>query len=84
MKAGQLTCRFLSLGAAAFVAVTAQVELARAGDDRTISFYHIHTQETLTIQYKKDGRFLPDAMKKISWILRDWRKNRRHHLGNAS
>jgi uncharacterized protein YcbK (DUF882 family) len=75
VKAGQLTCRFLSLGAAAFVAVTAQVELARAGDDRTISFYHIHTQETLTIQYKKDGRFLPDAMKKISWILRDWRKN---------
>ena len=75
VKAGQFTCRFLSLGTATFVAVAAQVGLARASDDRTISFYHIHTKETLTIQYKKDGRFVPDAMKKINWILRDWRKD---------
>ncbi len=46
-----------------------------SGDDRTISFYHIHTQETLTIQYKKDGQYLPDALKKINWLMRDWRKN---------
>lgn len=43
--------------------------------DRTISFYHIHTQERLTITYKKGGKFDPDAMKKIDWIMRDWRKN---------
>ncbi len=43
--------------------------------DRTISFYHIHTQERLTVTYKKGGEYVPDAMKQIDWILRDWRKN---------
>jgi len=76
VRAGQFTCRFLSLGAAAMVAVATQTSFARAGDDRTISFYHIHTQERLTIQYKKNGRFLPDALEKINWIMRDWRQNK--------
>ena len=53
-----------------------QSATAFAADDRTISFYHIHTQERLTIQYKKDGRFLPDALQKINWIMRDWRENK--------
>ncbi len=43
--------------------------------DRTISFYHIHTQERLTVTYKKSGKFVPDALKQINWIMRDWRKN---------
>jgi len=43
--------------------------------DRTISFYNIHNKETLTIQYMKAGKRLPDAMQKINWILRDWRKD---------
>jgi uncharacterized protein YcbK (DUF882 family) len=43
--------------------------------DRTISFYHIHTKETLSILYKKDGAYIPEALKKINWIMRDWRKN---------
>ncbi len=76
VRAGHVTCRFLSLGAAALVAAVTQPVLARAGDDRTISFYHIHTQERLTIQYKKNGRFLPDALEKINWIMRDWRQNK--------
>jgi uncharacterized protein YcbK (DUF882 family) len=70
-----LTSPLLSLGAAALAAVLVAAP-ARAGDDRTISFYHIHTKETLTIQYKKDGRFLPDALEKINHIMRDWRQNK--------
>ena len=46
-----------------------------AGEARTISFYHIHTKETLTVTYKKGGQFVPEALEKINWILRDWRKN---------
>ncbi len=76
VRAGHVTCRFLSIGAAALVAAVAQTSFARAGDDRTISFYHIHTQERLTVQYKKNGRFLPDALEKINWIMRDWRQNK--------
>ena len=48
---------------------------APTAGERTISFYHIHTQERLTVTYKKDGRFVPDALKQINWIMRDWRKN---------
>lgn len=48
---------------------------AAFSDTRTISFVHIHTKETLTVTYKKDGRLIPEAMDKIDWIMRDWRKN---------
>ena len=48
---------------------------ASSSSDRTISFFHIHTQERLTITYKKAGRYDPDALKQINWIMRDWRKN---------
>lgn len=45
------------------------------GETRTISIYHIHTKEKLTVTYKKDGKYIPSAMKKINNILRDWRRN---------
>jgi uncharacterized protein YcbK (DUF882 family) len=48
---------------------------ARPGDTRTISFFHIHTNETLTVTYKKNGKFVPDAMKQINHLMRDWRLN---------
>ncbi len=68
------------LAAAGLAAVMASGGLSgsgRATSDRTrtISFYHIHTHETLTVTYKKDGKFIPEAMQKIDWIMRDWRKN---------
>lgn len=43
--------------------------------DRTISFYNIHTKETLTVTYKRGGKYVPSALKQINWIMRDWRKN---------
>jgi uncharacterized protein YcbK (DUF882 family) len=46
-----------------------------ANGQRTISLYNIHTQETLTSTYKKNGKYVPAEMEKINWILRDWRKN---------
>ncbi len=48
---------------------------AAGPSDRTISFFHIHTQERLTVTYKKGGSYIPVAMKQIDWIMRDWRKN---------
>lgn len=75
VTAGHLTCQILTAGAATLMAVVAQAASAHASADRTISFYQIHTKETLTVQYKKNGRFVPEAMKQINWILRDWRKN---------
>ena len=48
---------------------------ADSSRDRTISFYSVNTKETLTIQYMKNGKHIPEAMEKINWILRDWRKD---------
>jgi uncharacterized protein YcbK (DUF882 family) len=48
---------------------------AYAASERTISFYNIHTKETLTSTYKRNGQYVPEEMKKINWILRDWRKD---------
>jgi len=71
--------RVLLAGAAAAVlaVVGAGGLTARAkGDgDRTISFYNIHTKESLTVTYMRDGKRDPEAMKKISWMMRDWRRD---------
>jgi uncharacterized protein YcbK (DUF882 family) len=46
------------------------------GDTRTLSFHHVHTGEDLTITYKRNGRYDDDALKKLDWFMRDWRKEK--------
>lgn len=53
-----------------------RIVAAGTSGNRTISFYHIHTQEKLTVTYKRNGKYDPEALKKINWIMRDWRKNK--------
>jgi uncharacterized protein YcbK (DUF882 family) len=48
---------------------------ANSTRDRTISFFSVNTKETLSIQYMKNGKHIPEAMQKINWILRDWRRD---------
>jgi uncharacterized protein YcbK (DUF882 family) len=45
------------------------------GDTRTISLHHVHSKEDLTITFRKNGRYDDGALKKINWLLRDWRKD---------
>ena len=45
------------------------------GETRTLSLYHIHTGESLTVTYKQNGKYIPSALKKINYLLRDWRRN---------
>ena len=73
-----LRARGLCAGlAAAGLFVTADTDRITAASEqsRTIAFKHIHTNETLSIVYKKDGKYVPEALEKINWIMRDWRKN---------
>jgi len=46
------------------------------GETRTISLHHIHTNEDITITYKRDGRYDEAALDKLNWLLRDWRRNK--------
>ena len=58
-----LTASLLFIGSTAF------------GDTRALMLHHVHTDEKLTITYKKDGQYDNAALKKINWIMRDWRRN---------
>ena len=58
-----LTASLLFVGSAAF------------GDTRALILHHVHTDEKLTVTYKENGQYDKVAMKKINWIMRDWRKN---------
>jgi uncharacterized protein YcbK (DUF882 family) len=43
------------------------------GETRTLSFHHTHSDEDLTVTFKRNGRYDEDALKQINQFLRDWR-----------
>ena len=42
-------------------------------ETRTLTFHHTHSDEDLTVTFKRDGRYDEEALKKINHFLRDWR-----------
>ncbi|MGI9405942.1 MAG: DUF882 domain-containing protein [Hyphomicrobiaceae bacterium] len=54
--------------------VPGQLE-ANSDRERTIAIYNIHKKETVKVVYKRDGKYIPSAMKKLNWVMRDWRRN---------
>ena len=66
-----------SCGLAALVLLCGGRALQNAiaeGDTRTIALHHMHTDEDITITFKRDGRYDEAALNKLNWFLRDWRK----------
>ena len=63
----------LALGASAFAAATIPPALAarRPIGIRSVALKNIHTGEHLNAVYWADGRYVPDVMKRINWVLRD-------------
>lgn len=53
---------------------------AAEGETRTISLHHMHTDESITITYKRNGRYDDEALKKLDWFLRDWRRQESTHM----
>jgi uncharacterized protein YcbK (DUF882 family) len=77
---GKLTGKVLKslFVSAAAVALTVAIfagGTVAGGETRTISFYHTHTKESITVTYMQNGRYVPSAMKKINYLLRDWRRD---------
>jgi uncharacterized protein YcbK (DUF882 family) len=62
-----LALALLMLGAGSVHDATAQNET------RTLSFHHTHSDENLTVTFKRDGRYDDDALKQLNHFLRDWR-----------
>jgi uncharacterized protein YcbK (DUF882 family) len=42
-------------------------------ETRTLSFHHTHSDEDLTVTFKREGRYDEEALKKLNHFLRDWR-----------
>ncbi len=66
------------IGLAAFIVIAGSKgthDAVANGDTRTISLHHLHTGEDLTVTYKRNGRYDDAALKKIDWLVRDWRQN---------
>jgi uncharacterized protein YcbK (DUF882 family) len=53
----------------------AGVVIANSDKERTLNLFNIHNKETLTVVYKRDGKYVPEAIEKLNWIFRDWRLN---------
>jgi uncharacterized protein YcbK (DUF882 family) len=62
-----LTCLLLLAGAGTVH------NAAALNETRTLSFHHTHSNEDLTITFKRDGRYDETALKEINHYLRDWR-----------
>jgi len=43
------------------------------GETRTLTIYHTHSKETGQVTFKRDGRYDPQALDQLNWLLRDWR-----------
>jgi uncharacterized protein YcbK (DUF882 family) len=43
------------------------------GETRTLSFHHTHSEEDLTVTFKRNGRYDEEALKQLNHYLRDWR-----------
>lgn len=67
--------RFLGMGLVAAAVASPAPSWARAAPrrERALSFLHAHTGERLSIAYFADGRYLPGALTRIDYILRDHR-----------
>jgi uncharacterized protein YcbK (DUF882 family) len=50
------------------------------GDTRTLTMHHIHTDEDITITYKRDGKYDEEALKQLDWFVRDWREQESTHM----
>ena len=47
-----------------------------SGETRTLSIFNIHTKETLTVTYKRDGKYDDAALKRLNTFMRDWRADK--------
>lgn len=61
-----------SSGSAALIGTLSfNVFSALAADEQSLSLFNVHNNETLDVVYKRDGKYVPDALKKIDHLLRD-------------
>jgi uncharacterized protein YcbK (DUF882 family) len=43
--------------------------------ERSLKFYNLHTGESLSTVYCENGRYVPEALREINYLMRDFRAN---------
>jgi uncharacterized protein YcbK (DUF882 family) len=79
---GSSACRVV-FGAGLLLAVAGVAITSKAsavGETRTLSLYEIHTKESLTVTYMRDGKYDQEALAKLNHFMRDWRANKETHM----
>jgi uncharacterized protein YcbK (DUF882 family) len=56
---------------------------AFAAEAHSLSFYHIHTSETLKVTYREHGELIAGALDEINHFLRDFRTEETHPIDVA-
>jgi uncharacterized protein YcbK (DUF882 family) len=62
------------MSAAAWCSATAY-RASALGETRTLSLYEIHTKESITVTFKRDGKYDQEALAKLNHFMRDWRRD---------
>ncbi|RFC62069.1 DUF882 domain-containing protein [Fulvimarina endophytica] len=60
---------------ACLMVLTALGTASASAETRTLKFFNVHTKERGVFAYKRNGRYDQNELKKINYMLRDWRKN---------
>jgi len=64
----------IGLASVLLLAAASSVHNAAAlSETKTLSFHHTHSNEDLTVTFKRDGRYDEAALKQLNHFLRDWR-----------
>ncbi len=73
---------FLSLAAGSAVALAAApaIALPRFETRRALSFDNLHTGEKLALVYWTESGYEPEALRRIDWLLRDFRTGQVHPI----
>ena len=53
---------------------------ARPGSPRELRFYHTLTSEKLSVVYAENGAYVPEALREINYLLRDFRSGDVHRI----
>jgi len=74
--------RFLLLTAGALASCVAAPAIGapRMPTRRSLALGHLHTGEKLDLVYWADGKYQPGALKRIAWLMRDYRSDTVHPI----
>ncbi|MGF1620277.1 MAG: DUF882 domain-containing protein [Rhodomicrobiaceae bacterium] len=64
-----------NLAAFALLTFAYSVSFSVAGaEERRLEMYNIHTKKEISIVFKRDGKFVPEALKQVNDFMGDWRR----------